>query len=363
MTPEITSEFYYVSGLNQYDDTDVVLKQGIDCCLDDIHFECGLLSFKGRQVVLYLKDHGDNVLSAIEDPNSHGRKFHLTDCQTVKGMLKNDREERYIVTNKTSGDFLISGRHFSDGREIEEKARLKVCKYCLAQLHYKGYSVDKTEGLTQIYTDFCLNTFFSAYCSFFSYHLESEQSDRHEYTGDWRKIASRYKAKINYSCSQCALNMRAYKEHFYTHHINGIKSDNAETNLKALCVECYKKQPEHADLIISHEIRQLLSISRRKQGLITSDMGWDHCFEYADPALHGVLYRARNLEISVPEIGFVIKNTQKEVLAWVDLAWPQHKFAVAISLHIFELAKEEGWEIITMRQFLNEPEQKKKWFT
>lgn len=98
----------------------------------------GILSHKGRQILLYIQDHGFGVKTALLE-GSQGRKYHVADCKILKEMRAKGKFEHYVITNKLSARFLITGRDRHTKMDVEGYADLNVCKVCLTYLNYKGY--------------------------------------------------------------------------------------------------------------------------------------------------------------------------------------------------------------------------------
>src|SRR5690606_34846188 len=86
---------------------DIALQSGVDISSGELEVIDGLLSYKGRHVILYIRDHGRNVQQALDDPTS-GRKFHLAHCETLAQMRAEGRFDRYVVTQAVSGEYDIS---------------------------------------------------------------------------------------------------------------------------------------------------------------------------------------------------------------------------------------------------------------
>lgn len=177
MKPDEKGIFAWVREVTPISKIDYELAQGKDVELKDVDIDSGLLSCKGRQVILYIKDHGSMTQSAINIPYS-GKKFHLADCSTLKDKRSKGRFERFVATNDTSGEFLISG----DG--IEGKAILRICQNCLSTLNYKGWSTG--EERSKILNNFSMAEFFSTYSSFFP-HMPSRIAETAEsdYASNW----------------------------------------------------------------------------------------------------------------------------------------------------------------------------------
>ena len=114
---------------------DIELKKGKKIALSEVEMDGSLLSYAGRQVALYIRDHGEEAQAALED-GSLGRRFHITFCRTLKEM-KRDGLELYVATTDFSGDFLVTGIDPESGTPIAGKTDLEPCQNCLKQLGLK----------------------------------------------------------------------------------------------------------------------------------------------------------------------------------------------------------------------------------
>ncbi|HIF9191482.1 TPA: HNH endonuclease [Photobacterium damselae] len=333
MEPDQKGKFTLELHESHIDKISTELEQGKDVELKDVVIESGLLSYKGRHVTLYIKANGASA------------RFHVSDCSTLQGMRASGRFERYVVTNNTSGEFIV------DSGYGETKARLKVCQNCLRKLNYKGCNT--TTHITPIVQNFNMAEFFATYSSFFP-HMPSRIAETAEtgYIDDWSKISSHYRVEKKFECEECNVNMRSNRALLHVHHVNGVKSDNRPSNLRALCIDCHSKQPMHEHMALSHRERQTINDLRKQQGLL-DDLGeWQELFDYSDPGVHGVLHACRQAYLKLPEINYFVEDSFGGLAARLELAWPKHKFGVAISMNDIEDANSNGWQVLGINDFL-----------
>jgi hypothetical protein len=111
---------------------------GIDVDIKDIEkTDDGLLKYNGKQILLYIKV--VNQLSQYGLP-----KFHFYQCATLNNMEKQKRFERYVVTQRKTGYFLMDKKHGIDYYEKDVEEKLDVCKNCLNwynRVYRKNHSV------------------------------------------------------------------------------------------------------------------------------------------------------------------------------------------------------------------------------
>ncbi len=326
-----------------FDPIDIELDSGIDIDLKDIETTEGILSYRGRQVLLYIPDQGRNISGVLEEPEK-GKKFHVADCTTLKQMRERNRFDRYVVTNNLSGQFKVNGVDYVSNIHMEGEAELKVCKNCLKALNYNGYAVG-TSSKSSVFNAFKIDTFFETYSTVFKYLPKRIQGIYESgYTEDWKNISSRYREKMNYTCEECKTDFIHNKNLLHTHHISGVKSDNSNSNLKAVCADCHKKEPMHEHIFIDHDDMLKIYELRRSQGKMNIH-GWKDVYKLADTSLYGYLKYAQESRSSIPDLGYIIENNGKKII--LDIAWPNKKIAVVIAKNSLN-AYLPDWRILSL---------------
>ena len=245
---------------------DIELKSGIE--IEDLASvqsapRSGLLSYEGRQVVLYIQDQGSRIIEVIEQ-GSRGTKVHVAECQALKEMRHKGRFERYVATNDVSGKFYVVGRDGA-GARVDGRAELKVCQFCLSKLSYRGFKKFRYEAP---FHAFKWIEFFEEYSTHFA---RSPTRTAGEFDGvyaaSWAAVSGRYRRKRNFTCEDCRVDLSDEPSLIHVHRVNGVKTDNRPENLMALCVDCHRKQPGHEHMRVSSEDIEPVRELRRRQGL------------------------------------------------------------------------------------------------
>lgn len=243
---------------------------GVDVYIDKGIWRRRLPNGDKVHVVLYIADHSRYVKSRsanskiitvddIEKNPSLGNKYHLTDCDKINKMKEENRFHRYMADNNSSGFFKIF-----DCYGEEKPVRLNVCKYCLKKLNYKNYNSNRDS----VFNNFNLEEFFNYYVPLFQKLPNNVGQDKAGYAEDWAEISKRYRASQKWCCEECGVNLVNDPDLLQVHHKNGVKQDNSNGNLKALCKECHQKQDYHEHLLVSSRDLKRLIMLRSQQSIL-----------------------------------------------------------------------------------------------
>lgn len=218
---------------------------------DDLELFDDLFHYDGYAVIVYIKEH-KNLVKVERDPYKKGKKYHLTNCKTVKDEKEASRFNRFVALKYLNGKMPICNEK---GEEID--VTLHVCKSCLRELNYKPYLDAITEKeKEQVCREFNLSEFLQERdCSFPEEYLPSRHAEysSFSYAENWQAMSLAYREIHRYCCEQCSISLVSRKTLLHTHHIDGVKSNSHPTNLMALCKECHSKQPKHSNIKLSDE--------------------------------------------------------------------------------------------------------------
>ncbi len=247
----------------------IELREGKEIPLDEVEPRFGgLLTHKGEQVILYIKNTRKDRYT-LEHDLDKAPKFHIAECAALDNMRRQGRFERYVVTNNLSGDFDVVARDYMTKQTEEMTAKLFVCKKCLETLNWENFSRVDFGQRNKIRDAFSIEYFFKEYSTFFKYkpRYTDKNTPPDGYAPGWRDISRRYRDKMNWSCESCGVSLEKHRKLLDCHHRSGVTSDNSDANLEALCEVCHSAQPSHGHMKPSSHARMTIERLRREQGL------------------------------------------------------------------------------------------------
>ena len=236
---------------NQFNPEDWKILQGIglDVSLDEVIADkYGSLEYNGVKVVLYIRDQQTNI--HYEGTSGTGYRYHVADCQTLENMRKAKRYERYVVTKRKDGKFLVNLINYGDLEKKQKVLVLKICKNCLKKLNYKKYNETTSDSKNFIWENFSLEEYFQEYDTKVSIYPKHDEytAPINIYSDNFDEISKSFRELKSWKCEKCGVNLTHHKKLLHAHHIDGNKSNNLIFNLKALCIHCHSEEEGHSQL-------------------------------------------------------------------------------------------------------------------
>jgi hypothetical protein len=341
-------EAFVLTSHRPMDLIDVKLSErGLEVKLDELENIGDLLTYKGRQVLLYIPDQGQSIDEVLSGDQNKGKKFHVAHCRTLENMRGQGRFERYFAITNPTGSFPVSGVSRAAGVEVSGNASLYVCLNCLSQINYRQSALSSSMKY-KARAEFEIAEFFETYSSCFTYFPQRSGSDpgKSGYTDDWKDVSERIRRHANWCCNDCGVDLKERKDLLHVHHRDGNKANNTPSNLRPLCAACHRDQPMHETLFIKYDDMVVLVAMRRDQSLIGRD--WPSVIKQADSALRGVLELAKSKGWVAPEIAYPLPDSRGHLR--LDAAWPDQRLGVALSPSNKVATK--GWSILGLSEAL-----------
>lgn len=220
---------------------EIVRGRGKDISLEELTVNKDkTLEYKGKKIILYIRD---------QYSYNTEYKYHIAWCKTLQNMSSDKRLNRYVVSRRTEGMFIVNILDRATHKPIEEniERKLGICKNCLKALNYKKYINSTQEQKNNIYEAFNIKEFLSEYDTKFKQipKYTDLTSPLNKYADNWSEIARGYKRYKNWTCEECGEVFFNNPQMLDVHHIDGSKYNNNYLNLRALCKKCHAEQPYH----------------------------------------------------------------------------------------------------------------------
>ncbi|CAL2105663.1 5-methylcytosine-specific restriction enzyme A [Tenacibaculum sp. 190524A02b] len=228
----------------------------VEVDISELEFNNGVLEYKGRKVLVYIRDQYKKYYDK-------GYKYHLSNCSTITKNIKSNRKSRYVISQRTDGVFKINLLEDNIVVKKDLYEPLTVCKNCLTKLNYKGYAELSYSKKMNVFNTFSLDEYFDKSNETILSTLgfrEEINTPVNVYSDNFAELSLAYRENKRFVCEECSINLSDNKKYLHVHHIDGDKSNNKESNLKALCIECHAKQPNHEWLKFNPDYIKFLEV-------------------------------------------------------------------------------------------------------
>lgn len=185
---------------------------------------------KKHKGFLFIEGGYNKQFAAVKGLKSIVPRFHILNCNTI---------EKQKARQNFNGHYVFSNRieKVLDLDDIERE--LNLCMNCI-----KNQSViDRVLKVSEYVKDYIANEKVDP--NFEETDLPGLRTFTDiAYTPDWDKKSLAYRISVRFTCENCGIRLNEnYYDGYYleTHHIDGNKENNDNSNLKALCILCHSE--------------------------------------------------------------------------------------------------------------------------
>lgn len=236
--------------------------KGLDISIDELFVSPNKTlehkDFPGQKMLVYIRDFAGDYTKDFQDRSSYPR-FHIAWCRTLNDMHAKKKYERYVVSQRNDGIFLLNKTIGGKAVEKDIELPLLVCKNCLSALNYKGYSLSSRNysNNEKIFKEFTVKDFLEEYNT--DIYIEPTHSSisqpLNEYPDNWEQISFDYRKSKKFICQDCGKDCSKDLKELHVHHVDGVKSNILPSNLEVVCIKCHSKKPNHSHMLMNPKFK------------------------------------------------------------------------------------------------------------
>lgn len=208
-----------------------------------------------QQMFLYKRDYH----LALSTP-----KFHIRKCSTIQSFINRGVFNiEYRMANTES----VMVRDMDDNFKDKEVRGLQLCYNC-----YMMLKNEKQVYLSNTTTKDFVKILRQAEDATENNNINIQEIDIFGYVKNWEEISLSYRTKKQFKCEKCGVKiLNPFDYHYmHTHHKDGNKINNRESNLECLCIRC------HANIDDNHRKR----FKSNANGIILNDFNTKYPVRY-----------------------------------------------------------------------------------
>jgi len=188
-------------------------------------YEAGKIEF--REDGIYLIRDGHEWKGYMYMPTyrvekyGHVSRFHLKRCSVIDNFITSGMFNTYYNWSNNAHNDIID----RDTKKVHKEQTLQLCTKCREELFDE---IVDTEDFFDSLDKSVIEE-------------DNIETDIFGYTRDWQKISKAYRTKKNFTCESCGIKIDSLidRRYLHTHHKNGDKTNNSESNLECLCILCH----------------------------------------------------------------------------------------------------------------------------